>query len=376
MRGPDPPRPDGRVLAGGAGPIQTAPITHPRAAVRRLLRPLIVVVGVGVIAYLGHQIGFTTILDSIRTLSWRLLVVLCFPYALTATLDATAWRLAFTDHVPPFTKIWSARLAGEAVNATTPTASVGGEPVKAFLLRHWVPIPEGLAAVIVDKTAIVTGQGLFLVLGLVLAHTVVPVSGPVLTGMSILLGLEAIAVTGFVVVQLLGAAGRGGRLLARFGMGPNSSNQERLEGLDRALSRFYRAHRGRLVGSVLVHLLAWTVGSLEIYLVLNFLGLPVTLLTAVVMESFGAAVKFASFMIPGSLGALEGGNMAIFAAFGYGGAVGLSYTLVRRLREGTWAAVGLLALAALSARPTPLPTSVVELDENGEGRPPRSVSIC
>ena len=64
------------------------------------------------------------------------------------------------------------------------------------------------------------------------------------------------------------------------------------------------------------------------------------------------------------------------SAFGYGGAVGLSYTLVRRLREGTWAAAGLLALAALSARPTPLPTSVVELDENGEGRPPRSVSIC
>jgi ABC-type phosphate transport system permease subunit len=118
------------------------------------------------------------------------------------------------------------------------------------------------------------------------------------------------------------------------------------------------------------------VGSLEIYLVLNFLGLPVTLPTAVVMESFGAAVKFASFMIPASLGVLEGGNMAIFAAFGYGGAVGLSYTLVRRLREGTWAAAGLLALAALSARPTPLPTSVVELDENGEGRPPRSVSIC
>ena len=120
-----------------------------------------------------------------------------------------------------------------------------------------------------------------------------------------------------------------------------------------------------LVGAVLVHLLAWTVGSLEIYLVLNFLGLPVTLLTAVVMESFGAAVKFASFMIPGSLGALEGGNMAIFAAFGYGGAIGLSYTLVRRLREGTWATAGLLTLAALSARPTPVPTSMI--DENAEG---------
>jgi hypothetical protein len=96
------------------------------------------------------------------------------------------------------------------------------------------------------------------------------------------------------------------------------------------------------------------------------------------MESFGAAVKFASFMIPGSLGVLEGGNMAIFAAFGYGGAVGLSYTLVRRLREGTWAAAGLLALAALSARPTPVPTAAIDVDEDAdaEGQPPRSASIC
>lgn len=347
---------------------------RPRASVARLLRLLIMVVGVAMIAYLWYQIGFTTILSSIRTLSWRLLVVVCFPYALTATLDAAAWRLAFADHAPPFPKLWSARIAGEAVNATTPTASVGGEPVKAFLVRHWVPMPEGLAAVIVDKTTIVTGQGLFLVLGLVLAHTALPVSGPVLTGMTILLGLEALAVTGFVVLQLLGAAGRGGRLLARFGMGPDSSNQEHLDGLDRALSRFYRAHRGRLTGAVLVHLLAWTVGSLEIYLVLYFLGLPISLLDAVVMESFAAAVKFASFMIPASLGALEGGNMAIFSAFGYGGAVGLSYSLVRRLREGVWAAAGLLVLAALTARPTPVPTT--STNEEAPGRPLRSDSMC
>jgi hypothetical protein len=65
-------------------------------------------------------------------------------------------------------------------------------------------------------------------------------------------------------------------------------------------------------------------------------------------------VKFASFMIPNSLGALEGGNVAIFAAFGLGGGVGLSYTLVRRMREATWAALGLILLAALSGRPAPV----------------------
>jgi uncharacterized protein (TIRG00374 family) len=307
-----------------------------------------------VIGYLIYTVGPTTILDAISRLSWRLAIILCFPYALTATLDTLAWRFAFFRRIPPFGKLWSARVAGEAVNATTPTASVGGEPVKAYLLRYWVPPVEGLASVIVDKTAIVLGQGVFLTLGLVLTQTLVPASGTLVIAMTALLVVELVGVGGFLVVQILGAAGRGGRLLARLGVGPSRSSQERLEGLDQTLAAFYRGHRGRLLAAVLVHFAAWTVGSLEIYLVLSFLGLPVPLLTAVVLESFGAAVKFASFMIPNSLGALEGGNVAIFAAFGLGGGVGLSYTLVRRMREATWAAAGMIVLAALSGKPAPM----------------------
>ena len=66
--------------------------------------------------------------------------------------------------------------------------------------------------------------------------------------------------------------------------------------------------------------------------------------------------------------------MAIFAAFGYGGAMGLSYTLVRRLREGTWAAAGLLALASLSARPAPVDTPEVDVD-GPRPAPPRCARL-
>ena len=55
-------------------------------------------------------------------------------------------------------------------------------------------------------------------------------------------------------------------------------------------------------------------------------------------------MKFASFMVPASLGALEGGYVAFFEGFGLGATAGLSYVLVRRLREITWAGIGFLAL--------------------------------
>ena len=75
--------------------------------------------------------------------------------------------------------------------------------------------------------------------------------------------------------------------------------------------------------------------------------------TAFTIGAFSTAVKFFSFMVPASLGALEGGNVALFAAFGLPGAVGLTYTLVRRLREIAWIAAGFLALQLLSSHPGP-----------------------
>ena len=327
------------------------PATRSGRRLTGLIRLLLLAGGLGAAIYLFQDLGPERVWEAIRALSWRLIIVLAFPYCVSTTLDTVAWRFAFWPTAAPFRMLWAARLAGEAVNVTTPTASVGGEPVKAYLVRPWVPMSQALAAVVADKTTIVVGQGCFLVLGLVLGAFLVPLTSPVMTAMAVLLGVETLAVLGFVLVQLRGLAGWSGRLLRRFGMAPGADRQEALEGLDRSLAAFYRERPRRLAAAVLFHFLAYAVGSLEIYLVLNFLDIPVTLLTAVVLESFGAAVKFASFMVPGSLGALEGGNVAIFAAFGLGGVVGLSYTLVRRLREGTWVLIGLGALALLSNRP-------------------------
>ena len=62
-------------------------------------------------------------------------------------------------------------------------------------------------------------------------------------------------------------------------------------------------------------------------------------------SAFGAAIRFATFLIPGSLGAMEGGYAAIFAALGLGSTTGLTFSLVRRVREAVWIALGLFVFA-------------------------------
>ena len=139
--------------------------------------------------------------------------------------------------------------------------------------------------------------------------------------------------------------------MAKLSLSPGPDRQAMLDGMDRALQTLYFERGRRLAVSVLWHGLGLVLGTIEIYLVVRLLGLPISPLAAFAIGALGTAVKFFSFMVPASLGALEGGNVAIFAAFGLGGAVGLTYSLVRRLREIVWIAAGFLASHLVSSPP-------------------------
>ncbi len=312
----------------------------------RFIRALLVLGGLAAVAYLIAKIGPAAIWSSFVKLGWRLPLVLIFPYVLAATLDTLAWRVLVPGPVP-FGLIFRARLAGEAVNLATPTMAVGGEPLKAYLLRPHVSLIDGFVSVIADKTTIVVGQIFFLVAGLLAARAMAP-SGRLMGVMTVLLGVEILAVGGFVLVQASGGLGSGGRLLGRLGSRMGWTGGARyLQGLgdlDRALAALYRSDRPRLLVSAVVHAVAWAIGGLEIYIVMRLLGTDVPLMTSLIIEAFAGGVRFASFMVPASLGALEGGYVAFFEAFGFTATAGLSFVLVRRLRDIVWAGIGFLAM--------------------------------
>ncbi len=337
-------------------PVRADLTTAASISIPRWIRLLLAVGGLAAVSYLIVKIGPGAIWRSLSTMGWGLALVLCFPYMLSPALDTLGWRVLFRAPRPSFWIVLRARLAGEAVNLTTPTASVGGEPVKAYLLGRHVPLVEAFATLIVDKATVLIGQALSFIAGLVLAKSLLPASSPLWFAMGALLVVEIAAISGFIVVQIRGVVGGGGRILARLVARMSMDKAERyqsgFEHLDRTLAALYRERPGRIVVSALVHALAWAGGGLELYIVLRLQGTPAPLLTAMVIESFAAAVKFASFMVPASLGALEGGVVAFFEAFGLSGAAGLSYVLIRRLREAVWAGVGFVLLTGWDRRTT------------------------
>lgn len=112
--------------------------------------------------------------------------------------------------------------------------------------------------------------------------------------------------------------------------------------LDAEVRQLHR-QRSSLVAASLWMLASWIAGTGEVWLALRFLGWPVDMTEALILESLGQAVRSAAFAIPGSLGVQEGGYMAFAELFGLTTETGLALSLIKRVRE---LLLGVPALAA------------------------------
>ena len=316
----------------------------------RALKTVLLVLGLLFLAALVYWVGADPILETMRRLTWWQFVLVCLPYAVIMAVDTLGWRFAFARDHAPFWRLYGVRVVGEALNVVTAVGSVGGEAAKVWLLRRDVSYAESLPSVIVAKTTITIAQALFLLLGIVLAATALQVDSQILRAMLWLLIIEVVAVAGFFLAQLSGLVARGGRLLQTFGVVSDVSHATQL---DEALRGYYRREWRRFTLSVAFHLGGWLLGALEAFVMLWALGIGADVVVATVIEALGSGVRFATFLVPASLGAFEGANAAAFGVLGFGAGAGLAFSLVRRARQVVWVVIGIGVLLAMRwATPT------------------------
>jgi uncharacterized protein (TIRG00374 family) len=319
----------------------------------KALRPLAILAGGLILVWLVWEIGVSTLIAELRKLSWRLPLIL-LPQLATNVFKTVGWRTAFPRTCPRFGLLFPVRLAGEAVNETTPTGTMGGEALKAFLLVRagaGVPVEEGLVSVVVAKTALVASLAAFIAGALVLAWALSDTSPAMLSLLALLAAYMALSTAGFALAQVRGMFRLGGRALAWIGLGNRvAAGAARL---DADLRWYYRERRGRATATLVLSLVGWAAGSLETWLMLVLLGAPVSLLTALVIEAGATGVRAVGFLIPGSIGVLEGGLVGIFALLGLESSTGLAFGVARRFREGVWILIGYICLALIRGPKAP-----------------------
>lgn len=252
-------------------------------------------------------------------------------------LNTLGWRFAFArEHVAalPFGELLRLRLAGDAINYLTPSATIAGEYARVAMLGDRLGADVRAASVVVAKSAQTLAQAVFMAAGLSLLGAGFVIAGP----------RRSLALWGLGLGLLLAMLLIYGSTAAR--LGPVRAI---VRNAARRLAEFLQEHPERVVLSTFMFVLAYGWGSFEAYWICRFLGIPVSVFTALAIEVLSVTVDGLLFMVPAKIGTQEGGKVAVFAALGLPASLGLAFGLVRHVRELSWAGIGML-LYALSAR--------------------------
>jgi uncharacterized protein (TIRG00374 family) len=338
-----------------------------------VLKLFLLVVGLLTLVLIVWHIGPRQIYDAAAQLGPVALLVLLIPSVIMYVVEAYGWKVTLGPSAKdiPFWRVLAIRTAGEVVNMTTPTAYVGGEPLKAYLLKkHDVPMVEGLASVIIAKTTMTIAEVLFILLGIALGVWLLggsDSSGQTMAAALVGVGLLAFGTAAFVFVQrqglftwLLGFLRKIGLKIAYL-----EAREEQLRSLDRTILTFYRDNRPAFYASTGLFFLGWMAEALEVYVIIYYLGGPAMALSAISIGALSVFIKGGTFFIPGSLGAQDGGNMLLLSAFGYSDVTGITFALLRRFRELVWIGLGLLCLALVGGRAAALQEGRTDNTGNG-----------
>jgi glycosyltransferase 2 family protein len=308
-----------------------------------VLKLLLLFVGLLTLVLIVWHIGPGQVFDAAAQLGPIALLVMLIPSVIMYIVEAYGWKVTLGPSAKdiPFWRVLAIRTAGEVINMTTPTAYVGGEPLKAYLLKKQnVPIVEGLASVIIAKTTMTIAEVLFILLGIALAVWLL--GGNDSSGQTVAFGTAA-----FVFVQrrglftwLLGFLRK-----IRLKIVYLEAREEQLRSLDRTILEFYQHNRPAFYSSTGLFFLGWMAEALEVYVIIYYLGGPAMALSAISIGALSVFIKGGTFFIPGSLGAQDGGNMLLLSIFGYSDVTGITFALLRRFRELVWIGIGLLCLA-------------------------------
>lgn len=321
-----------------------------------MLKAALFLLGALTLSALVWHIGIDRIYGAVAQLGPAAMLAILLPSLLMYVLEAYGWRVtlgAWAKDVP-FWRLLAIRTAGEVVNMTTPTAYVGGEPLKAFLLkRQGVPLVEGLASVVTAKTTMTIAQILFILAGIGLGFWLLEAggsAGQTITAGLVSVGLLLFGVGAFVLVQRHGMFSWILKILRFIGLRLQSleSREQKLLELDRTIAHFYSHRRSAFLLSTGLFLLGWLAEALEVFVMVLCLGQPITVLSAVAIGALSVFIKGGTFFIPGSLGAQDAGNLFLLTTFGYGDVTGITFALLRRFREFVWIALGLACLAIVT----------------------------
>jgi len=263
-------------------------------------------------------------------------------------LGTWSWRICLGKEALKISmyRLFVIRLIGETVGLFNPSSIVGGDMVKAQLLKnHHIDSGTASQSVLSSRTTAILSQVfLFMV-----AICWLMLSGHrqqtlAITGPFIYLVVLILLLLHVLLLQWLGSPAKmpyqHSTALNWYTKIKNSVGKHLVQ-----LKNFYQYDKKRFWQSYLVAALHWVAGSLELYFILYFLGFKAHLIQGLALDMSIIGIKSCAAFIPGQLGVEEMANKITLAMIGIsGGNIWITVSILRRTRQLIWIFMGVVFL--------------------------------
>jgi 1L-myo-inositol 1-phosphate cytidylyltransferase len=314
----------------------------------RWARGLLTSAGLLLLAGLVLKVGLAAVLDRLARFGPWFLVIVAISF-LWLFLQACAWHIIQSTHFGPvpLRRLFRVKIISDSLNTLIPSANVGGDAARPFLIRGQAPLKESIPGVLADKTVEALAAALFLAAGFLLSLLLLRMPAWMNAAAAVCLGVTALGLAGFVLLQLKGsrwALAKLGRVVppaARFA----AKRRATLDELDANLRLIYRGLSPRTAAAVGLHYASRLLGAVEVFVILRVLGAAATPLQALFTSTYVTLVNTIFFLVPGQFGVMESAHVLALQSLGFGAAMGLSLGVIRRVRKLVTTAVGLALYA-------------------------------
>lgn len=300
--------------------------------------------GIVLFAYAIRNIGWGEVAAGIRRVGWGLLPILAIS-GLRFVVRAECWRRCMAPEVRiPLGQAFRAYLAGDALGNVTPLGLIASEPTKVFLTRHHLATREAASSLALDLFIYAASVAAVIGIGLIALAVTIPLPAGVRELIAV--GLVAIAIGAAVALRLAGGTWDDGR-------GPRPEWRARLAALRQSVLSVSAGHPARLWRVFALHLGFHALALLEVFLTLRWLVGDVTVAQALMFSALDRLVVVVFKFVPLRIGVDEASSAGMAVLLGWGGAVGVSLAIIKKVRSLAWIGVGLLLIAGHPAAATP-----------------------
>jgi len=305
-----------------------------------------------VIAAIGNFIwhtNFNEIVDYLKKMPFTFvgLIIMSFSAYMMATLS---WKLCLDEHDDKVSlwNLFMMRHVGEMLTVYNPTSIVAGEGLKIFYLeKNNVPRQAAVSAIFLSRILLILSAIFLMILSLLylFSKVLISTSGLVMIIIvALVVGLFGYLLARFLIHSNLYLSRLLIRLQKRFGKKIFSDTLiESGKEVNQACHLFYKKNKGKFLLGFLFSLLHWILGAAEFYLIIKVLGVDISFINAIAIESGVILFKTIGAIVPGQIGVEEYANKIMLESVGvHSNEIWLVVSIMRRARQIFWLAVATL----------------------------------